>query len=197
LGVLACTVVAPLLAIFCSTGEVGKQVSCGASAANPASPQASISALPHEGHQSRAVEPGDLLRGRNLAASTPGPIRATVYETEAPPRAAEDHGRLVPVSGPEASGGTRSNPSPIPEPQRTATDHFTAIQQRLRRLGATYYRLETWGERGDQFRFQCRVVFGEAPGLVRDFEAVDREPVQAMAKVLWQVQTWRSPAGRN
>ena len=198
LGMLACTVIAPLLAVFCaSSGEVGKQAPCGTSGSSPDSFKVAANCPPMVSPDLQGIQPGDLLRGRKLAPSSPAPIRATVYETEAPARAATVHGRLVPVSGTEGIGGTGGNLGPNPEPQPPSTDHFTTIQQRLRRLGATYYRLETWGERGDQFRFQCRVAFGGDSGPIRDFEAVDREAVQAMAKVLWQAQTWQTPARQN
>jgi hypothetical protein len=232
LGMLACTVIAPLLAVFCvSSGEAGKQASGGGWATGPADSDVASSRAAAARPGSGGTQPGDLLRGRRLAPFTPSPVRVTAYETEAtaiPPapanaatgyglpgdgavlgaqpragvidesqaRGAAVRGRLVPVSGREGVSPAEDRLERVSEPP-TAADHFTAIQQRLRRLGATYYRLETWGERGDQFRFQCRVASAEAPGSVRDFEAVDPEAVQAMAQVLWQAQTWCSAAGQN
>lgn len=120
-------------------------------------------------------------------------------------------GRLVPVSGIEEAGGVGARPigawNDQPEDRRgeslavgqascdrkgrspdSPADHFSTIQHRLRQLGATYCRLETWGEGGEQFRFQCRIASPRGPGRFRDFEAVDADPVQAMTKVLGQVQ---------
>jgi hypothetical protein len=71
---------------------------------------------------------------------------------------------------------------------------FVATQRRLRDLGATYYLLETWGSQGQLFRFYCKVAIAGNASYTRYFEATDSEPLQAMAKVLEQVQGWR--AGR-
>jgi len=53
-------------------------------------------------------------------------------------------------------------------------------------LGASYYLLETWGNRGDQFRFHCKVA-----NSAESFEATDRDPLVAMQKVLERVEASR------
>jgi hypothetical protein len=128
-------------------------------------------------------------------------------------------GRLVPVSGIEEAGSVGAQPikawndqsedgrgellavgqAPCgrnPRSPASPTDDFSAIQHRLRQLGATYSRLETWGEGGERFRFQCRIASPRGPGSFRDFEAVDADPLQAMANVLAQVQT-QAGIGQN
>jgi hypothetical protein len=119
-------------------------------------------------------------------------------------------GRLVPVSAIAEAGGVGVRPIGTwndqsddgrrelaqgqascargPRSPASPTDLFSTTQQRLRQLGATYFRLETYGEGGEQFRFQCRITSGRGPGSFRDFEAIDGDPLQAMAKVLGQVQ---------
>ncbi len=72
-----------------------------------------------------------------------------------------------------------------------ADDQFTAIQQRLRQLGATWYALETWGNEG-RFLFTCRVSVDGNPSLNRLFQASDAEAIQAMVKVLHEVERWKS-----
>jgi hypothetical protein len=73
-----------------------------------------------------------------------------------------------------------------------AGDQFTAVQQRLRRLGATWYVLETWGNEG-RFRFTCRIPVDEDnPGLDRLFQASDAEALPAMVKVLHDVERWKA-----
>jgi hypothetical protein len=94
-------------------------------------------------------------------------------------------------------------PSPPPGSDLTAapplspatSDPFASIQQRLRELGSTYYLLETWGSRGDYYRFHTRIAVGGNPDYARHFEATDTEALGAMAKVLEQVEAWRSGAG--
>ncbi len=71
-----------------------------------------------------------------------------------------------------------------------ADDRLATLQRRLEQLGATYYRLESWGNEGPRFRFECRVAFERASPCARHFEATDRDPMQAIAAVLRQVETW-------
>jgi hypothetical protein len=63
------------------------------------------------------------------------------------------------------------------------------IEQRLQRLGATYYLLETWGNNEQLYRFSCRAAAGAS--FTRYFEAVEADPAQAMLKVLRQLEAWR------
>jgi hypothetical protein len=71
-----------------------------------------------------------------------------------------------------------------------ADDRLATLQRRLEQLGATYYRLESWGNEGPRFRFECRVAFERASPCTRHFEATDRDPMRAVAAVLRQVETW-------
>lgn len=73
-----------------------------------------------------------------------------------------------------------------------AGDRFTQYQRRLQELGAIYYLLETWGERGQLFRFYCKVGVGGNPNYTRYFDATDPEPLGAMAKVVQQVEASQS-----
>lgn len=72
---------------------------------------------------------------------------------------------------------------------RQEFDHFTEIQHRLRDLGARHYSLESIESQGN-YRFHCKM---NVPGSenTEDFEAIDRDPLQAMAHVLSQVEAWR------
>ena len=81
-----------------------------------------------------------------------------------------------------------------PHPSNIGDERFERIQQRLRRLGATYYLLEAWGSEDQLFRFHCRMALAGSPGATRHFEATDRDPFEAMSRVLREVEAWR--AGR-
>jgi hypothetical protein len=123
-------------------------------------------------------------------------------------QAGSDAGRAeTEVSTAMPPGGTRpdSPPAPLEEvasrttgtslaetPAAAADDRFTTIQQRLRQLGASWYALETWGTEG-RFHFTCRVSVEGNPSLSRLFQSSDAEAVQAMAKVLHDVEAWKSP----
>jgi hypothetical protein len=64
-------------------------------------------------------------------------------------------------------------------------------QERLRQLGAVEYRLETWGEQGELFRFQCRMPAADGSPAQRHFEATDRDPSLAVISVVREVERWR------
>ncbi len=70
-------------------------------------------------------------------------------------------------------------------------DRFTYIQRRLRQLGATYYLLESWGAEGEYFRFHCRMAVGGNENYTQHFEATEADALEAMARVLSEVETWR------
>jgi hypothetical protein len=68
---------------------------------------------------------------------------------------------------------------------------FMALQDRLRQLGATYYLLETWGNQRQYYRFYCQMAVGGNAGYTHYFEAINANPLEAMADVLRQVEAWR------
>ena len=115
-----------------------------------------------------------------------------------------DRGSLVPVSRRDRDVPTPRSLRPFPTrisevdtadrsgPSAPATDRFTYVLGRLKELGAVYYLLETWGSEGQRFRFHCKMAIGGNPGYTRHFEATDAEPVQAIARVLSEVETWRA-----
>ena len=90
---------------------------------------------------------------------------------------------------------TPSAPIERPRPVLADADQLSHIQQRLRELGATYYLLETWGNSGEQYRFYCKVAVGGNASFCRYFEATNADPLQAMAQVLREVETWRESRG--
>jgi hypothetical protein len=74
---------------------------------------------------------------------------------------------------------------------RSAADPFSALQDRLRRLGATYYLLESWGSDQQMYRFYCKMAVGGSADYTRYFEATNTDPLQAMLGVVRQVESWR------
>jgi hypothetical protein len=99
-----------------------------------------------------------------------------------------DHTSIRPVG---FSGPSHDSPPASPElPQ--ASGQFAEVERQLRELGAKYYLLETWGARGQYYRFHARMGMGSQSGCVRYFEATDPDPLQAMAKVLGQVRCWQA-----
>jgi hypothetical protein len=71
-------------------------------------------------------------------------------------------------------------------------DPFHSIQDRLRQMGATYYLLESWGNDQQTYRFYCKMAVGGSAEFTRCFESTDADPLQAMLKVLRQVEKRRT-----
>jgi len=65
------------------------------------------------------------------------------------------------------------------------------IQERLQKMGATYYVLESWGNDQQLYRFCCKMAVAGNADYVHCFEATHSDPLQAMQQVLQQVETWR------
>jgi hypothetical protein len=72
-------------------------------------------------------------------------------------------------------------------------EYFKEAEGKLRRLGATYYLLESLTPAGDSYRFFCKVA-GSQPEAVVAFVATDSDPLRAMNTVVRQIETWRSQA---
>lgn len=94
-----------------------------------------------------------------------------------------------------SAGGARSD-HPAPLPPFVETPQSREIGRRLRELGASYYALETWGARGQFYRFHARMAAAHGAHYVRHFDAVDRDAARAMASVLDQVERWHADQGQ-
>lgn len=82
------------------------------------------------------------------------------------------------------------------DPRAVTNDPFATSEQRLRELGATYYRLESWGDRGEFYRCACDVRLGSRSRAARHFEAIEPTASQAVAAVIAQVERHSRRAGR-
>jgi hypothetical protein len=115
------------------------------------------------------------LEGR-LPSIEPSPARP---DREAP--------RFVPTAASEA-GSRRETASRVES--SAAPQRQESIERRLQQLGASYYRLEEWGNRRECFRFLCELPIGNDPNLAREFQAVRADGLEAMADVLRQVEAF-------
>ncbi len=181
---VACAIAIPAVAIFSKSlpdflwDQCCRRLAAGYSTALPKPAETWSPSL-------ATLNPTPELTGLELAKSAPWPdVNQAGYEA----------GRTeTQVSTTLPFGGSRSrgDKAPLEEVASRTSDQFTAIQQRLRQLGATSYALETWGNEG-RFHFTCRVSVDGNPGLNRLFQASDAEPLPAMAKVLHEVEQWKS-----
>ena len=195
---VACAIAIPAVAIF------GKSVPdflwdecCHCLAASgstalpkPAEPRSPSPATPN---------PTPELTGLELPKSASWPELSQAHGDVA--NADRQVSAAVPFGGPRPDGDLSSLEEVASRrpgdalPQRPAAapaeDPFKSIQQRLRQLGATWYALETWGNEG-RFHFACRVSVDGNPSLNRLFQATDPEAIQAMGKVLQDVEQWKT-----
>jgi len=80
---------------------------------------------------------------------------------------------------------------------------FEQIQRRLLGLGATYFRLESFGTSSQFYRFQCEMPLGGPSAVaggpaavqhaVRHFESTSENSLQAMENVLAEIEAWLRP----
>ena len=121
-------------------------------------------------------------------ATPPGPASTGAPVNNGSPM--DSLGRTAPGSGPAVPQGSgfTSPGMAISAPPQSSTDQFAIIQQRLRDWGTTYYRLETWGNAGQMYRFYCKMAIAGVPAIPSIFEATASEPLQAMGKVLHDVR---------
>jgi len=124
-----------------------------------------------------------------LAAAMPGnPAASQPALVPVAPKSADP----TPIRPVGLSDPSHDSPVATPELLPQQSGEFAEVQQQLRELGARYYRLETWGARGQYYRFHARMDMGGQSGCIRYFEATDPDPLQAIVAVLSQVRSWQA-----
>ena len=79
------------------------------------------------------------------------------------------------------------------EPSSSGTPPgFETLEFRLKALGATYYRLEKWGNRGELFRLSCFVAPTENPTYTKHFQAIGSDVVAVMQTVITEIEKWKN-----
>ena len=82
--------------------------------------------------------------------------------------------------------------------QSTASPQdFGSLELRLKALGATYYRLEKWGNRGELFRFSCFVTPSEPYAYEKHFQAIGADAVTTMCSVIADIEAWKNARTRR
>lgn len=156
-------------------------------------PETSMATLP-AGYQAPpstlGPAPQDGLPIPAALAATSGAIPSGAI----PPSPGGQPPAMQPVAAPPptSAGGRVADSPPLVASAGGQIDRFTAIQQRLQQLGATYYLLETWGTEQKLYRFYCTMSVGGSADYTRCFEETDADALQAMAKVLRDVEAWKT-----
>jgi hypothetical protein len=124
---------------------------------------------------------GDVANRANVSA-------ASAPQWQAPPAARQP----VPHEADYIHGQQSALPTKLVNHQAgapTEGDRFSYIQHLLRLYGALNYRLESTGPQGELYQFSCQMP--QLDGHPANFTATHADPLQAMDKVLRQVEAWR------
>jgi len=132
---------------------------------------------------------GGLFSG--LVAGSAGPPAANASRGSASQVGFSTLAESAPASELTPGAGAAGQTMPAVHPGGE-NGQFAWFEKKLREYGANYYLLETWGNEGELYRFQCKMAVANNPAYSRHFEAMDRDKLQAMARVLEQVEAWRN-----
>jgi len=103
------------------------------------------------------------------------------------------------VSSPQPSIQSHWAP-PDPAIQQVSWEHsraelpqdFESLGMRLEELGATYYKAEKWGNRGELFRVSCFVAPSEAHTYEKHFQSIGSDVVTVMQTVIADIEKWKN-----
>jgi hypothetical protein len=122
----------------------------------------------------------------DLASASPATPAATTDGSPLASRSLPTDSSPTPPVAPALPVAAVQPARPVPIPS-----DYNEIQERLKKLGATYYVLESWGNDQQLYRFFCKMAVAGDADYVHCFEATHSDPLQAMQQVLQQVETWR------
>jgi hypothetical protein len=103
---------------------------------------------------------------------------------------------VIPVVDVPIQNSLRSHDAAI---QQVAWEHlpaaslhdFATLEYHLKALGAKYYRLEKWGNRGELFRFSCFVTPSQPLGYEKHFQAIGSDEISVMKTVIADIEKWK------
>jgi hypothetical protein len=97
---------------------------------------------------------------------------------------------VIPVMYQEPLSPVSFNGTPT-EQSLAADEQFGRMHDKLRQLGAIRTLLQSWGNQSDFYRFDCSIKTVGDAGVTRQFQATAPDPLQAVAEVLRQVESWK------
>ena len=159
----------------------------------PDAPEAASAPLATAPFWAPAPRTASTPRGRDTTAhfesadsGLSGPMRKTEKTAaDESPWQATAYSRPATTGGPGAAAPNHSGLE-----HASTTDAFARGERRLKELGASHYRLETWGERGELFRCAANVRLPNSRHGMRHFEATAPAPSQAIELLLAKVEVW-------
>jgi len=208
-------------AVQISDGSAGTPNGAGQNAAQPAAPAAaSVASVakneadpfadfvrPADGDKPRSDAPAGNADDANRARQP----KKTALASNDP--VADDGRAARPDRDPAATNPNAGNPPGEPAAERTRSKSATKLTAgfdadrsaepsqdakgiragiaRLNALGITDYQWQP-GDHDGEFLFRCRLVSRHNPRMMQRFEAEAGEPLQALEKVLAQIDEWRA-----
>ena len=85
-----------------------------------------------------------------------------------------------------------SVPPPMIPPQAATPQDFESLKRHLDALGATFYELKKWGNRGELFRFSCLVAPSESHVYKKHFQAIAADEMTAIQTVIAEIEQWKN-----
>jgi hypothetical protein len=80
----------------------------------------------------------------------------------------------------------------VPQEKPEIQQDFQSLERRLKALGAKYYRLEKWGNRGELFRFSCFVSPPEPYHYEKYFQIIGSDELRVMESIIEKIEQWKS-----
>ena len=135
----------------------------------------------------------ELARGVSIFA--PESVHPPLPELGAflPPIQTEYREKAMPVQNHETSPDTAIqqvswNNSSVPD----VPHNFESLGTHLESLGATYYKVEKWGYRGEFFMVTCFIALSADHTHAKHFQAIGSDAVTAMQTVIVEVERWKN-----
>lgn len=122
--------------------------------------------------------------------------QTTAHSLTARPLLKTDYSPPLPEAARASTVGAEDAPLASLERPAGPNDSFARSERRLRELGATHYRLETWGSRGELYRCTCNIPIRPRSPAARHFESIEPAPSAAIDVVIRQVEHWRTEQRR-
>lgn len=150
----------------------------------------------------RPVSSGEIAQTAPLWNASPRSARSsatrqtTAHSLTARPLLKTDYSPPSPTTARATTVGADDAPLASLERPAGPNDSFARSERRLRELGATHYRLETWGSQGELYRCTCNIPVRPRSAAARHFESIEPAPSAAIDAVIRQVEHWRAEQRR-
>lgn len=82
-------------------------------------------------------------------------------------------------------------------PETSAQNELARLQEELKGLGATFFRIQTWGTLGESYRATCYVAAPDNVQYQKHFQSIDPDATTALRSMIVEVRQWVAAHGGN